>query len=109
MEKKIKSFKEFKLELETNPKVQEEFKADPVTAIQKFESENPLTFDSWIYRATVLALGVTIILIIVGVIVLTAIGVVENDQNVLTILTAVSSAAIGALAGLLRPPAQQSN
>ena len=47
---------------------------------------------------------ITIITIIIGVIVLIGSDKIKNDQGVPTILTAIGSAAIGALAGLLAPP-----
>jgi len=65
--------------------------------------KNPLDTDNWIYRIIVLSLGITIISIIIGVIVLIGSGKISDDKGVPTILTAIGSAAIGALAGLLAP------
>jgi hypothetical protein len=102
--KQIKSFEEFKTQLETNVDLQKEFKENPVTAIQNFHQQNPLSNDKWIYRIIVLSLGLTIISIIIGVIILIGAGRITDDGSVPTILTAIGSAAIGALAGLLAPP-----
>jgi hypothetical protein len=102
--RRVKSFDEFKEELESNPTLQAQFKTDPVSAIADFQQQNPLTNDKWIYRIIVLALGFTILAIILGVIVLIAMGKISDDKGVPTILTAIGSAAIGALAGLLAPP-----
>jgi hypothetical protein len=102
--KQIKSFEEFKTQLETNPDLQKEFKENPVNAIQNFHQQSPLSNDKWIYRIIVLSLGLTIISIIIGVIILIGTGKITNDGSVPTILTAIGSAAIGALAGLLAPP-----
>jgi len=104
MRKEIKTFDEFKNELVSNPDLQNQFKADPVSAVEKFEQENPLSTDKWIYRIIVLSLGITILTIIIGVIVLLAVGKISDDKGVPTILTAIGSAAIGAMAGLLAPP-----
>jgi len=102
--KQVKSFGEFKNQLESNVGLQNEFKEDPLNAIHNFEESNPLGTDKWIYRIIVISLGVTIISIIIGVIILMGMGIIKNDVSVPTILTAIGSAAIGALAGLLAPP-----
>jgi len=94
-------------ELETDPDLKSKFQQDPATALKQFRQENqenPLQTDKVIYRIIVVSLGLTVLLIILGVIVLLAIGKISNDQGVPTILTAIGSAAIGALAGLLAPP-----
>jgi hypothetical protein len=54
--------------------------------------------DVWIYRAVVGALGLTVLLTIVGLIVLALVGKPAPDG-----LIALGSAAVGALAGLLAP------
>jgi hypothetical protein len=100
----IKTFAEFKNELVTNTDLQNQFKEDPVKAVQQFQQQSPLTTDKWIYRIIVLSLGITILSIIIGVIVLIGTGKISDDKGVPTILTAIGSAAIGALAGLLAPP-----
>ncbi len=102
--KQIKTFDEFKNELESNTELQNQFKHDPLSAVQQFQQQSPLATDKWIYRIIVLSLGITIISIILGVIVLIGTGKISDDKGVPTILTAIGSAAIGALAGLLAPP-----
>lgn len=104
MAKQIKTFDDFKTELVASPDLQNQFRQDPVNAVQQFQQQNPLTTDKWVYRIIVLSLGLTIISIIIGVIVLIGIGKITDDKGVPTILTAIGSAAIGALAGLLAPP-----
>jgi hypothetical protein len=99
----INTFDEFKEELKNDTELQEEFKANPVAAIDTFQQKSPLETDKWIYRIVVLALGSTILAIIIGVIVLVGTGDIQGDIGVPTILTAIGSAAIGALAGLLAP------
>jgi hypothetical protein len=104
MAKQIKSYDEFRAQLESNPVLQDEFKKDPVSAANQFQQESPLSTDKWIYRIIVLALGLTILAIIIGVLFLMGSGKITDDKGVPTILTAIGSAAIGALAGLLAPP-----
>ena len=100
----VTTFKEFKKELIASPELQNQFKEDPVAAIEKFQRQSPLSTDKWIYRIIVLSLGATILFIITGVIVLVGTGKIDGDTGVPTILTAIGSAAIGAMAGLLAPP-----
>lgn len=102
-QKKIKSFDEFKNELETSSDLQNQFKQDPVSAVNQFKQQNPLSTDKWIYRIIVLGLSITIISIIIGVLILVGSGKISGDEGVPTILTAIGSAAIGAVAGLLAP------
>lgn len=98
----IKTIQQLQSEMISNPLLQDEFKENPVAALQKMQP-SPLENDNWIYRIIVSALGLSILSIIIGVIVLIAVGKVTNDQSVPTILTAIGSAAIGGLAGLLAP------
>ena len=99
---KFDSLTELQKNLSVNPDLQQSFKHDPVKALKEV-MPNPLNTDYWIYRIVVLSLGLTVVIIIIGVIVLTGMGLIRNDQNVPTILTAIGSASIGALAGLLAP------
>lgn len=103
MQTDFKTFGDFKKELITNPQLQEDFKNNPVEAVKKIEQESPLDSDVWIYRIVVFSLGATILSIIIGVIILISTSHIQDDKNVPTILTAIGSAAIGALAGLLAP------
>jgi hypothetical protein len=105
---KMQNFQQFKDELEQNPDLQGEFKQDPLKAIQQFDQR--ITDDKWVYRIVVTALSSVILLIITGVIILLSKGnavPVDGDKLVPTIFTALGSAAIGALAGLLAPSPQR--
>ena len=94
----------------TQPELIEKIKTDPAKEIQGLVSQvtkeipamPPLEYDVWIYRMVVTALGVVIVLSVAGAIYLTAIKVEIPD-----ILTAIGSAAVGALAGLLSPSPSQ--
>lgn len=108
MEKNVKSFDDFKKELVTNPDLQKQFQENPINAVQQFQQKNPLETDTWIYRIIVSAMSLTILTIIIGVFVLIFNGKITDDKTVPTIFTAIGSAAIGALAGLLAPSPRQS-
>jgi hypothetical protein len=98
----FKDISDLKSTLMSDTSLQNEFKNDPVKAIENIH-QSPLEYDVWIYRVVVIALGTGILAIIIGVIILIGTGQLTNDKNVPTILTAIGSAAIGALAGLLAP------
>jgi hypothetical protein len=90
--------------LATDPQFVAEFKANPQKALNEVEktvrAEIP---DTWIYRIVVLALGITVVSIVIGVLIVMATGNYSGETSIPTILTAIGSAAIGALAGLLAP------
>jgi hypothetical protein len=104
MQKQFDTLTDFKNEFMANTELQEKFRADPLKAIEQITDSSPLGTDKWIYRIIVLSLGITIVSIIIGVILLIGSGSITSDAGVPTILTAIGSAAIGALAGLLAPP-----
>jgi len=105
MKLEYKNLVEFKREVENNVELQNRIKEDPVAVIKQVQQAppKPLDSDKWIYRIVVLALGITIVSIIIGVLILIGKGEINDDKAVPTILTAIGSAAIGALAGLLAP------
>ena len=76
--------------------LQDRIKADPVAALSDLAA--PLQSDVWIYRGVVAFLGTVIVIAIIGAIILAANGLTIPD-----VLTALGSAAVGALAGLLAP------
>ncbi|MFN4000213.1 hypothetical protein [Algoriphagus sp.] len=96
---KIKNFVEFQKELSSNAHLQQEFKDDPVKAIQQFKLSLP---DNWVYRVVVGSLGLAILTVIAGVILLSFSGK-TIDATILTLFTAIASGSVGALAGLLSP------
>jgi len=80
----------------------------PSTAvIEMLEAEadaiDALRSDRLIYRMVVIALGVVAIAAMLGVILVLLIGADESSDGALQVLTALGSASIGALAGLLAP------
>jgi hypothetical protein len=102
METTFKSIADFKSAMATDPNLQTAFQNNPVEASKNIH-ESPLDTDIWIYRIVVFALGATVLSIIIGVLFLVGGGEIKDDKTVPTILTAIGSAAIGALSGLLAP------
>ncbi|WP_294209755.1 hypothetical protein [uncultured Chryseobacterium sp.] len=96
------TFDDFKAALNNNPKLQEEFKEDPVRAAESLATTNPKDTDSWIYRIIVLALGMSVLSIITGLIII-SVNKIPLEEQLVTIFTAIASGSIGALAGLLAP------
>ena len=79
-----------------DPALQERIAEDPARVIASLAE--PLRTDVWIYRIVVGVLGLVVLITIIGVIILAVYGVTIPD-----VLTALGSAAVGALAGLLAP------
>ena len=104
----FRNVNEFAKEMRRSPELQQKFKDDPVKAAEEMKEKSPLESDVWVYRIVVLSLGLTILSIILGVIILIGTSQIKDDSGVPTILTAIGSAAIGALAGLLAPAPKRS-
>ena|ERR1700681_3775121 len=95
----VQSASELAAKVAQDPVLQEKIKADPVSTISSLVAPPPpLQSDVWIYRMVVGALGLVVLIAIIGAIVLSVSGKPIPD-----VLTALGSAAIGALAGLLAP------
>jgi cytochrome bd-type quinol oxidase subunit 1 len=88
--------------IQNNADVENAFKENPKEALQKF-TDTSFIPDNWIYRIVVGSLGFVIVVITLGIVWRVASGNTVEDKNIPTILTALGSAAIGALAGLLAP------
>ena len=102
MQTTFKDIADFKDKLASDPDMQNAFRENPVEASKNLQ-DSPLTNDKWIYRIVVIALGVSILSIIIGVLFFILNPNYKDDKSIPTILTALGSAAIGALAGLLAP------
>lgn len=63
----------------------------------------PLESDPWIYRIVVLALGCTVLIVVSGAVALAGLHNGQSELKIPEVLTAIGSAAVGALAGLLAP------
>lgn len=97
---KLQTLEELGKTLKENPALLDEFNKDPLKIMKRFQLR---TDDKWVYRLVVSALGLTILLIIIGVIIPMSNDGIQDNATVPTIFTALGSAAIGALAGLLAP------
>jgi hypothetical protein len=86
-----------------DPALAEELQKNPLQTLERYAG--PLQVpDTWIYRIVVLSLGLTVLIAAIGGILLAWHGKSETPS----ILVALGSAAVGALAGLLAPvPASQ--
>jgi hypothetical protein len=93
-----KSIHDLVADIGADPTLQPDQKVKLLTALQSITP--PLQSDKWIYRMVVIALGVGLVITIIG-------GIVSNltgqPQSLPDGLIAIGSAAVGALAGLLAP------
>ena len=94
--RKSYSAAELAVRVANEPELEAEFKKNPASALAAIAA--PLQTDAWIYRIVVSALGLAVVLAVIGAVLLAALGN-ESPQ----ILIALGSAAVGALAGLLAP------
>ena len=94
----IRTLDELAERLAEDPWLADEVKKDPVGAIAAV-TQPPLQTDVWIYRIVVLALGLAVLISLLG-----GIAIVLVGKSVPDIMVALGSAAVGALAGLLAPP-----
>jgi len=92
-----------------NQQLVDEVKTDPTATLQRVANQvvrdlpPALQSDPWIYRIVVLVLGLALLSALAGAIILSA-----QKIPIPETLTALGSAAVGALAGLLAPsPAQR--
>jgi hypothetical protein len=89
-----------------DPAVLDRVLGNPTEEIPRLADEiirdSPLVTDPWIYRIIVTALGLTILVVVIGAIILPIIH--DPEARIPEVLTAIGSAAVGALAGLLAPP-----
>jgi hypothetical protein len=102
MQIQAKSLPELSTLVQNNADVENAFKENPKEALQKF-TDTSFIPDNWIYRIVVGSLGFVIVMITLGIVWRVAFGTPVKDTDIPTILTALGSAAIGALAGLLAP------
>jgi len=80
-----------------DPKLADEIKQDPGTALARI-AEPPIP-DTTVYKIVVSALGLAVLIALVGAIILLA----QKERPDLAVLSGIGSAAVGALAGLLAP------
>ncbi|NTV10489.1 MAG: hypothetical protein HGA47_06905 [Zoogloea sp.] len=83
----------------TNPQIELPRIADQFVR----ELPPPLESDPWIYRIVVLALGSTVLIVVAGAVLLAGMHGGAAEVRIPEVLTAIGSAAVGALAGLLAP------
>ena len=86
--------------LDDKPELKQEFDMNPRAMLIKKASINPIK-DIWVYRLVVTSLSLVLLIITSGILI--EIDAVQKADKVITIITSLGSAAIGALAGLLAP------
>ena len=96
MDKTYRTVSELAIAAAQDPQLQADIQANPAEAIASVAA--PIRNDVWIFRIVVSALSVVALTGVIGAIIL-----VSKGMNPPDILTALSSAAIGGLAGLLAP------
>ena len=92
-------------QMQVDPLLVDRIKDDPMGAIQHAAAGNnpPLASDVLIYRIVVLALGLGVVVSLVGALTLAFFGKPTPE-----VVTALGSACVGALAGLLAPSPSRS-
>ena len=107
MKKKFKSYSELKEAARDDKDIQNEIRNNP-EAIGGLEVEPPVYVkDLFIYRTVVIVMGAVIVFSVIAIIIIMIMGGADIDKRIPAVLTAMSSAALGALAGLLVPAPQQ--
>ncbi len=96
MAEQVRTVSELAVKVAQDPQLAQQIQADPVVAIAAIAA--PLQNDVWVYRIVVGTLGLAVLIALIGAIVLA-----KNGTDTPTILTAIGSAAVGALSGLLAP------
>ena len=96
MERHVQSVSELAARVAQDPELANQIQADPARVLANLAA--PLQSDVWIYRMVVAALGLGVLIGMIGSIVLAMAG-----KTVPEVLVALGAAAIGALAGLLAP------
>lgn len=95
-DQQVRTVSELASKVAQDPGLAQQIKDDPAGALSRLAL--PLQNDVWIYRIVVGALGLAVLFAVLGAIILATVGKTIPD-----VLTALGSASVGALAGLLAP------
>jgi hypothetical protein len=94
---RVQSAQDLAVMITQDPELEQRIKENPVAAIAR-AADNPLQADPIIYFVVVIILGVVLLVATCGAFFLTLYGV-----NIPDLLSALGSAAVGALGGVLTP------
>lgn len=94
---RIQAVQDLAVRIAQDPELEQRIKENPVAAIAGVAGD-PLQTDPLIYRVVVVVLGLVLLVATGGALVLTF-----NDLSIPDLLTALGSAAVGALAGVFTP------
>lgn len=97
MPERVRYVAELADRIESDPELRRQLQEDPVNTLRAM-AEHPLETDVWIYRLVVIFLGSVAVIAALG-----GIWIGSSGAQIPDLLTALGSAAIGALAGLLAP------
>jgi hypothetical protein len=95
MSTQIQSVRDLAVRVSQDPQLATEISQDPAGTLARVAAPLP---DTTVYKIVVSALGLAVLIALIGAIILTL-----RDKTNLEVLTAIGSAAVGALAGLLAP------
>jgi hypothetical protein len=100
MATQIRTVSELAAKVANDPSLQADIKQDPAGTLAKIAAPIP---DTFVYRVVVSSLGLAVLIALIGAIALWWIG----KTTIPDLLTALGSASVGALAGLLAPSPTQ--
>jgi hypothetical protein len=101
MNTQIQSVRELATRVAQDSQLADEIRQDPAGAIARVAAPLP---DTNVYRIVVAALGLAVLISLIGAIIL----LYQKENPKLEVLSAIGSASVGALAGLLAPsPSRQ--
>jgi len=95
MTTQIQSVRELAARVAQDSELADDMRQDPAGTLARVAAPIP---DTTVYKIVVSALGLAVLIAMIGTIIL-----VLRDKTNLEVLTAIGSAAVGALAGLLAP------
>lgn len=79
MKTAFESISDLKSTVAGDPNLKAEIQNDPLGTIANMQ-DSPLTTDVWIYRIVVVALGATILFLVLGVLILVGLGNFKDDK-----------------------------
>ena len=94
----IRSLDELSSALARDTNLQNQFKTDPVQAIQTVAGQAAIP-DTLVYRIVISTLGAAVLLVVIGGFILVA----KFGKDIPPALVSIGSASVGALTGLLAP------
>jgi hypothetical protein len=95
---RVESVSELAARVAEDSELERQLKEDPEGTLRRVAA--PIETDRWIYRMAVMALGATMLAVVVSALVLK---LNDSEAGIPDALVAIGSGALGALAGLMTP------